>query len=79
VAQCFNSSVVLPKYSKTWRLRSSTSPLALKVHTKPRNGIDDLTKAFLTLLERRLVALALDRNRREMRNLLLFGIAFLSC
>src|SRR6266849_7686354 len=37
---------------------------------KPRNGVDDQTKARLTLLARRLVALALNRNRREMRNLL---------
>src|SRR5258706_11645661 len=37
---------------------------------KPRNGVDDQTKAFLTLLERRLVALALNCNRREMRHLL---------
>jgi hypothetical protein len=36
---------------------------------KPRNGVDDQTKAGLTLLERRLVALALNRNRREMRRL----------
>jgi len=41
VAQFFNSSVVLPKYSKTWRLRSSTSPAALMVTYKPRNGVDD--------------------------------------
>jgi len=37
---------------------------------KSRNGVDDQTKAFLTLLERRLVALALNCNRRQMRNLL---------
>src|SRR5260370_42435420 len=37
---------------------------------KPGNGVDDQAKAFLTLLERRLVALALNRDRREMRNLL---------
>ena len=35
MSQFFNSLVVLPKYSKTWRLTSSTSPAALKVHTKP--------------------------------------------
>ncbi len=37
---------------------------------KPRNAIDDQAKAFFTLLERRLVALALNRNRREVRHLL---------
>src|SRR6266853_1507247 len=37
---------------------------------KPRNGVDDQTKAFLTLLERRLVTLAFNRNRRKMRHLL---------
>src|SRR4029077_6436760 len=36
---------------------------------KPRNGIDDPAEAFLTFLERRLVALALNRNRCEMRHL----------
>jgi hypothetical protein len=44
--------------------------LACRTHGKyePRNAVDDQAKAFLTLLERRLVALALNRNRREMRN-----------
>src|SRR3984893_7543157 len=37
---------------------------------KSRNSVDDHTKAFLTLLECCLIALALNRNRREMRNLL---------
>src|SRR5258708_3274030 len=37
---------------------------------KPRNRVDDPTKAGLTLLERDLVALALNRNRREMCHLL---------
>src|SRR5260370_137052 len=37
---------------------------------KPGNAVDDQTKTFLTLLDRSLVGLALNRNRREMRNLL---------
>src|ERR1700730_2643341 len=36
---------------------------------KPRNGVDDQMKALLTLPDRCLVALPLNRNRREMRNL----------
>src|SRR5258706_78433 len=44
---------------------------------KPRNSVDDQTKAFLTLLECRLVALPVNRNCREVRNLLdQFLIAF---
>src|SRR5260370_7811660 len=37
---------------------------------KSRNGFDDQTKAFLTLLDRLLVALALNSNRPPMLNLL---------
>src|SRR5439155_23698213 len=46
---------VLPKYSKIWRLRSSTSPAALKVHTNPgmvstiRRNVSLLTSSFVRL------------------------------
>src|SRR5438876_185234 len=43
---------------------------ALAVVDIRRQVVDDQTKTFLTLLERRLVALALNHNRGEMRNLL---------
>jgi hypothetical protein len=45
VFQFFNSAVVLPKYSKTRRLRSCTSPAAHGKH-KPRNAVDDQAQAL---------------------------------
>ena len=40
--QFFNSSFVLPKYSRVWRLRNSTSPIGTHRSHEPGNVVDDL-------------------------------------
>src|ERR1700687_4711381 len=55
MAQFFNSSVVLPKYSKIWRLTSSISPTAFVVDTNP---------GMLSMIRRRLCSFAVISSVR---------------
>src|SRR5712692_9224594 len=59
VAQFFNSSVVLPKYSRTWRLISSISPAAFAVDTNP---------GMLSTIRRRLCSFDLRASSARFRS-----------